>query len=215
MRTAAFISILIFIAFSSALKAQNETFEELFKIAYECDDCSNSLKVELFTNVIDHGVSDIEDLDNFQNALVNRATILIEMNKYKEAIEDLNLAFSVKSDYSILQKLGTAYLGNTQYQEALQQFNTYLEHVESDKKISLMRYVSTQSGKDESFTQEKLDEMREISEKEWNLKLKTGYNNRGITKGFLNDHKGACADFHKAYEAGMIELKSFIAENCD
>lgn len=75
--------------------AQDKSFAELFKIAFECNDCPDSVRSELFTDAIDYGTSDPQDFDNFSNALVNRGTLFMEMGEYEKAIADFRHAIDI------------------------------------------------------------------------------------------------------------------------
>jgi tetratricopeptide (TPR) repeat protein len=205
---------ILFVALQAVFScaAQKSSFEDLFKEAFECHFCPDSLQIALYTKAIESGVDDTADLENFRNAVGNRAKLYERTGQYKEAIEDFELALALgPEDYQLYSGLATAYLRDGQYREAIEEYDVYIRIAEKEMKEALSVYQTDISAK---RPVEMLSEMAESVRSEFNAKLANAYNNRGIAKGNLRRHEAACADFRKAYEAGMNKLKSFIDSEC-
>jgi tetratricopeptide (TPR) repeat protein len=194
-------------------QAQDKSFTDLFQAAFNCRTCADSIQIALYTKAINHGVTHTVDVYNFHDALVNRGRLYAEAGNFQAAIEDFELALATgPEDYAIRQELATTYLQNGQFQEALQQFDMYINRVEAEKKEMLAFYSPDQTNDPEEKSEYR--EMQKRSETNWNATLAMAYNNRGICKGQMRNHRAACVDFRKAYEAGMRELKSFLDAEC-
>lgn len=208
--------IFCFLAKAPPIYAQKASFEKLFKTAFECNDCPDSVRIALFTDAINFGSPDPKDFDNFSNALVNRGTLFMEMGEYEKAIADFSQAIDISVDLNnIRQKLGTAYLRNSEFTKAIEQYDKYIDQLEAKKQDVISRFTpdSTKTPDTQSINLNEVIRNEIIAEVDDQLAI--GYNNRAIAKGHLRDHKGACADFQKAYDAGMTELKNFLDNECD
>ena len=204
----------LFFALLAALSgsAQKSSFEDLFKEAFECKFCPDSVQIALYTKAIKNGVNDTADLENFRNAVGNRAKLYDKTGQYKKAIEDFELALAVgPDDYQLYSSLATAYLQDGQYRKAIENYDAYIRIAEKKMKEALTAFEVESSA---NTSHDMFSEIAETIRSEFNAKLAVAYNNRGIAKGNLRRHEAACADFRKAYEAGMNELKSFIDSEC-
>jgi tetratricopeptide (TPR) repeat protein len=205
---------LLLVAWLSAWScaAQQASFEDMFKQAFQCSHCPDSVQIVLYTKAIDRGVDDTSDLDHFRNAVGNRARLYDRTGQYKKAIEDFELALAVgPDDYQLYKELGTAYLQSRQFQKAKEAYDAYIAKAEKEMQKALAAYQSQSSS---SVSAEEISEMEEQTRSDFNAKLAIAYNNRGIAKGQLRRHEAACADFRMAYQAGMRELKDFIDSEC-
>lgn len=211
---------LLFILAVSGLKpndcrGQAGSFNELFRAAFQCADCADTTQIALYTKAIDHGISDDDDLYNFHNALVNRGRLYSDVRDFDRAVKDFSLAIDVMpDDHAILSDLATALLENGQYKAALEGYDEYIATMEAQKAEASEFFAANPNVAKDSEENRDLEGMRRSAIEEVNEKLARAYNNRGICKGHLRNHQGACADFRKAYEAGMHNLKSFIDAEC-
>ena len=195
--------------------AQESSFEDLFREAFECSYCPDSVQLALYTKVIDRGVDRPADASNIQNAFANRARLYDKTGEYQKAIDDFETALAIgPEDYFLRRELGTAYLQAQKYRDALRELDLYISRAEKEMQEALEAFAVDTSAAHSTETLSDLADSRRRIKSRFLSELAIAYNNRGIAKGNLRKHEAACADFRKAYEAGMRELKYFIESEC-
>lgn len=214
MKVAATLVLAIGLFCSAALRAQETTFEELFKAAIECVDCSDTVQIALYTQAIKHGTSHYLDFANFEAAWVNRGNLYSQIGEHQKAIADFQFVLDINPDrYKMIRKIATAHLELGQYEKAIEYFDRFIARVKKEEMEALSRFVA--NSPIAMPTNDTLVTIisQEVSE-EFDGQPAMGYNNRGIAKAHLDDRPGACSDFRHALEAGRVELREFIKEYC-
>jgi len=183
--------------------AQQHSFNDLFKAAFNCNHCPDSVQIAMYDEAINAGISLTDDLHNFHNALVNRGQLLVENGNLKKAIEDFELALAVQPDEKYLyQTLGTTYLELGDYDAAIMNFNIFINSIEEERRSF------------EAEAENLNTDLHAALVREWNEQLAPAFNNKALAHAYKGKHSIACQYFKRAYDCGMHGLKSFLEENC-
>lgn len=150
------------------------------------------------------------DVENTSDIYVLRSEINLELELYKEALDDINFAINLKADAYNYFLRGVIYHEMDEFSSAVLEYNRAINIDPSDPDYYYYRGNSKTWLKDHNGAISDYDITINI-----NSEYSEAYLNRGYQKTWIEDLNGACLDFKLALSLGLTDAEEAVNEYCN